>query len=470
MDKDIIVIGGGPGGYTAAIRASQCGYKVGLVERDALGGTCLNRGCIPTKALYKNAEVINTYKELSEFGINTNSEFTIDVGQIHARKGKVMDGLRSGIEELIKANKIELYRGNAGFVDKNTLKIELEDGSEQEVTAEKFIIATGSAPIIPPIDGADIDGVYTSDEILSFKEIPQELLVVGGGVIGMEIASIFNSFGSKVTVVEFLPKILGQVDTDVTKRLQPILKKKGISINTSTGVTKIEKDGTRFKMYATSSKTKKDMEFEGDAVLICTGRKPVTEGLNLDEIGVEFDRKGISTDENFKTSVDNIFAIGDVNGKGMLAHIASNQGIRAVEHIAGIEVESKGDIVPACIFIFPEIATVGLPEDEAKVNGIEYRTNKFMFAGNGKAMTMGETAGYLKLIASKEHEDPNKEVLLGAQIMGPHASDLIHECTLAIANNIKLGDIKNVIHAHPTLSEVFIEALTGLVGEGIHSH
>lgn len=460
MEKNIIVIGGGPGGYVAAIRAAQLGAKVCLIEKDKLGGTCLNRGCIPTKTLYRNAEILNTLKNINEFGITVDN-YSISVEEIHNRKQKVVDQLVGGIEQLLKANNVEVLRGEASFEDKNAISVKLNDGTKVTRTAENVIIATGSKPAVIPIPGADLPGVYTSEEMLNFPEIPKELAVIGGGVIGMEMSCIFNAMGSKVTVLEFLPNILAQVDTDLTKRLVPSLKKKGISINTSTKVTKIEKDNEGFIVYAEGKKG--EIKVEADAVLISTGRTPVTEGLNLEKIGVAFDRKGIKVDENLETSIKGIYAIGDVNGKIMLAHAASHQGLAAVNKIMEKDNHGEMDIVPNCIFIFPEISCAGLSEDEAKAKGIEYKTSKFLFGANGKALALGEPEGMVKVISSK-----SDNTLLGVQIMGPHASDLIHEGVLALSKHMKADEVGSIIHAHPTLSEAFAEAILGLNGEAIH--
>ncbi len=459
MDFDIVIIGGGPGGYEAAIRGAQLGLKVCLVEKDLLGGTCLNRGCIPTKALHRNAEILNTLKNINEFGVSVDG-YSINVPEIQARKQNIVDQLGNGIKQLLKANKVEVLTGTGSIKDNNTVTVAFEDGIVSDISTKNIIIATGSRPIVPPIPGANTLGVYTSDEILNFSELPKSLAIIGGGVIGMEFAGIFNSMGSKVTVIEFLPNILAQIDSDFIKRLGVSLKKKGIDIHTSTGVTKIEKADDGFKVSAEGKKG--EVQVIAERVLIATGRKPVTEGLNLEAVGVDFDRKGIKVDSNFKTTAKNIFAIGDVNGKMMLAHAASHQGITVVEEIAGIVNNETTKLVPSCVFIFPEIATVGITEDEAKNSGIEYKVSKFMFGANGKALALGETEGMVKVLCD------NNNTIIGVHIMGPHASDLIHEGALAVTKKLNVDDIAGTIHAHPTLSEAFVEAVMGLKGEAIH--
>jgi dihydrolipoamide dehydrogenase len=460
MDKDIVVIGGGPGGYVAAIRGAQLGLKVCLVEKNALGGTCLNRGCIPTKALYRNAEILNLLKNIDEFGMSVEG-YSVNVEKIQQRKQGVIDQLVGGIGQLLKANNVEVISGTGSIKDKNTVSVNLEDGSTREITTNNIIIATGSKPVIPPIPGAEGSGIYTSEEILNFTEVPENLAIIGGGVIGMEFAGIFNAMGSKVSVIEFLPNILAQVDTDLTKRLGPSMKKKGVDIHTSTKVIRIEKENDKYTVVGEGKKG--EIRIEADKVLISTGRMPVIEGLNLDTVGIEFDRKGIKVNENLETSIEGIYAIGDVNGKIMLAHAASHQGVAVAEKIAGLESHGELHNVPGCIFIFPEIATVGITEDEAKAKGIEYKTSKFMFGANGKALALGEPEGMVKVISTVED---NK--IIGVHIMGPHASDLIHEGALAVSNGMNVDDIANTVHAHPTLSESFYEAVLGLDGKAIH--
>lgn len=459
MEYDVVIIGGGPGGYEAAIRGAQLGLKVCLVEKDKLGGTCLNRGCIPTKALYRNAEIINTLRNIDEYGIGVDG-YRIDIPKIQERKQNIVNQLVSGINQLLKANQVEVLTGTGSIKDENRVTVTFEDGETRDLKTENIIIATGSMPLVPPIPGADSDGVYTSDEILNFSELPKSLAIIGGGVIGMEFAGIFNSLGSKVTVIEFLPGILAQVDSDITKRLGVSLKKRGIDIHTSTKVTKIKKVEDGFTVFAEGKKG--EIQVFAEKVLISTGRMPVTEGLNLEAAGIDFDRKGIKVDEKFKTTAKKVYAIGDVNGKIMLAHAASHQGIAVIEEIAGISNNETTNPVPGCVFIFPEIATVGITEDEAKKLGIEYKVSKFMFGANGKALALGETEGMVKVLSD------NDNTIIGVHIMGPHASDLIHEGTLAVSKRLNVDDIAQTIHAHPTLSEAFLEAVLGLKGEAIH--
>ncbi len=462
MENDIVIIGGGPGGYVAAIRAAQLGAKVSLVEEREIGGTCLNRGCIPTKALYSNAEMLNKLKEIDSFGIQVDN-IGIDVEKIQSRKQSVVDQLVGGIEKLIKLQGINLLRGRGKIQDKNTVYVTLNDGSEEVLTTKNIIIATGSKPSMPNIPGTDLEGVITSDDILNFKEIPKRLAVAGSGVIGIEFAYIFNALGSEVSVIS--STLLKRTDKDIVKRLPSILKKQGIKLYDEVRAKEIIKgeDGLIIKAKSKKENKKDEIVIEADYLLMASGRGPILEDLNLDEIGVEYDGSGIKVNNHFETNIDGVYAIGDVIGGIMLAHVASHEGIHAVEHIMGVTSTVRADVVPDCIFINPQIAYVGLTEQKAKEKGLDYKVSKFMFGANGKALAMGEPEGFVKVISSKEDDK-----IIGVHIMGPHASDLVHEGALAIANNLNAKDIANTIHAHPTLGEAFSEAVLGLSNEAIH--
>lgn len=456
---DVVVIGGGPGGYVAAIKAAQLGAKTCVVEMDRVGGTCLNRGCIPTKALYRNAEILNILKEIDEFGISVPS-YEVDINKVHDRKEKVVESLVTGVEQLLKANGVELVEGRAVIKDKNTIVATLKDGETREITTKNIIIATGSAPSMPPIEGADLDGVLTSDDILALREVPKRLLIVGGGVIGMEFAGIFNSLGTEVTVLQSGDRILKFADADLTKRLVASVKKKGVNMQLNTRIQKLEKGDNCIK--ATAEGKKGEVTFEAEKVLMAIGRGPLVEGLGLENVGVDFDKRGIKINDNFETNVEGIYAIGDVNAKCMLAHAASHQGITVAERIMGHSSDANHDLVPNCVFVFPELSTVGATEDELKAAGKEYKVSKFMFAANGKAMSLGETEGFVKVIADMD------DTIIGVHILGPHASDLIHEGVLAVSKKLNVKDIADTIHAHPTLSESFVEAVLGIKNEAIH--
>ncbi len=461
MDNDIVIIGGGPGGYVAAIRAAQLGAKVTLVEEREMGGTCLNRGCIPTKALYTNAEILNTLKDIDSFGIHVDG-YGIDVQKIQQRKQAVVDQLVGGIEKLVKGYGINLLRGRGKLLDKNTVHVVLNDGGEEIVSAKNIIIATGSKPSKPDIPGADLEGVITSDDILNFKEVPKRLAIAGSGVIGIEFAYIFNAMGSEVSVIS--STLLKRVDKDITKRLPSILKKQGIKLYDQVRAKEITRGENGLVIRAASKKDgKEDIVIEADYLLMASGRGPVLEGLNLDGAGIEYDEKSIKVNKHYETNIPGIYAIGDVIGGIMLAHVASHEGIHAVEHIMGITSGARQDVVPDCIFINPQIAYVGMTEERAKEKGLDYKVSKFMFGANGKALAMGEPEGFVKVISSGKD---NK--IIGVHIMGPHASDLIHEGALAIAHDMNAKDIADTIHAHPTLGEAFSEAVMGLGNEAIH--
>lgn len=459
MEMDVVVIGGGPGGYVAAIKAAQLGAKTCVIEMDRVGGTCLNRGCIPTKALYRNAEILNIIHEIDEFGISIPS-YDIDINKVHDRKENIINNLVSGIEQLINANGVELIEGKAALKDKNTVVATLKDGSTKEITAKNIIIATGSKPSAPPIEGIDLPGVLNSDDILAMREIPKRLLVVGGGVIGMEFTGIFNALGTDVTVLQSGDRILRFADADLTKRLVSSVKKKGVNMQLNTRIQKIEQGDGCLKITATNKKG--EVTFEADKVLMAIGRNPIVEGIGLENAGVEFDKSGIKINENFETNVEGIYAIGDVNAKHMLAHAASHQGITVAERIMGHSSDANHDLVPSCVFVFPELSTVGATEDELKAEGKDYKVSKFMFAANGKAMSLGETEGFVKVIADMD------DTIIGVHILGPHASDLIHEGVLAVSKKLNVKDIADTIHAHPTLSESFVEAVLGIKNEAIH--
>ena len=462
MDKDLLIIGGGPGGYVAAIRASQLGSKVTLIEEDKVGGTCLNRGCIATKALYKNAEVLNTIKKSEDFGISITSH-SVNMEKVQQRKNEISNGLREGVEQLLRGFNIEVIYGKASFIDKNTVECISAEGTKSTISAKKIIIATGSKASKLPIEGIDLPNVITSNEALNLDYIPDDIVIIGGGVIGIEFAGIFASFGANVTVIEYAPRILPMLDEEMVKRLAMYLKKKNIKINASTAVKKIEEtENNKLKLIAESKSNV--VEYTADLVLMSTGRCINIDGLGLENIGIEYDSKGIKVNHVFESSVENIYAIGDVIGGQMLAHLASDEGKVAVENMHGISSSVNYDCVPACVFTFPELSSVGLTEEEAKNRKIDYSAGKFNFAANCKAQTISEGEGLIKVLADNETKK-----LIGVHILGPSASDLIHEAALAIQNGLTINDIKETIHAHPTLSEAFQEASLAVTEDAIHA-
>ena len=459
MTKDLIVIGGGPGGYVAAIRAAQLGAKVVLIEQDKIGGTCLNKGCIPTKSLYRNAQMLNYLKDMSEFGI-TLEGYSFDILSAQKRKQEIVDRLQSGIAHLLKSFGVEVVSGKGTLISDSIVEVTFEEG-KTTIEGKNILLATGSEASRIPIPGMDLPGVITSDQALELDIIPKEMVIIGGGVVGIEFAGIFSSFGTQVTVLELLPRILPTVDEEIVRRLTPLLKKKGIKIEASVVVKEIVQEAHGYKVLAEAKQGAR--EYPAELVLVSAGRKVNTENLNLSEIGINFDRAGIKVDSQYRTSIPSIYAIGDVIGGKMLAHLASEQGRTVAENIFGSGSQINEDAIPSCIFSFPEVAGVGLTEEEAKERKIPYIVSKFMFAANGKALTMGEADGLVKVIAE---EDSKK--IIGVHILGAHASDLIHEGVLAIQNGLRAEDIGHTIHAHPTLAESFHEAILGLENKAIH--
>jgi dihydrolipoamide dehydrogenase len=462
LQRNIVIIGGGPGGYVAAIRAAQLGAQVTLIEKDRLGGTCLNWGCIPTKALYQNAQVIHALTRSAEFGV-IHSGFTIDMAKVQERKERVVNGLRDGIAKLLHSHQVEYIVGEASFANPHELIVRPPEGEPYRIEAGHIIIATGSVPQCPPIKGCLLPGVVSSNELQGVREIPKSLVVIGGGVIGMEFAGIFSSFGTAVTVVEFMPRILHQVDKDIVSRLSMALRRAGVRVQADARVQAINQtDDGQLEVVAEGQGN--THVFTAEKVLLATGRSINVEGLNLAAIGVEYDRRGIKVDKHFATTVPGVYAIGDVIGGHMLAHVASEEGKACVEGILGLPGHVNYDCVPAVVFTSPEIATVGLTEAEAEQRGIPISVSKFMLGANSKAVAMGEEMGLVKVIA----HDHSKEVL-GVHVLGSHAGTLIHEAALAVEHKLTVNDIARTIHAHPTISEAFLEAVLGVEDRAIHA-
>ncbi len=459
MTYDVAVIGGGPGGYVAAIRAAQLGGKVLLVEKEKLGGVCLNRGCIPTKALLKSAEKWQELQQCAEFGLKAG-DIGFDFVAIMARKQEIIARLRGGIEQLIKSNDITVVKGTATLAGPN--RLEVAGGTErQSFSARNIIIATGSVPGMPPIPGRELAVVLTSDEALELPAVPKSMLVLGAGVVGMEFATLLSAFGCDVTVVELLPQILPAVDSDIVKRLGLSLRKQGIKLVTGVRVTVIEQ--TEDAVAVTVDNGKCSQQLLVEKVLVAAGRRPAVAGLGLETAGVEYDQQGIKVDERMATSAAGIYAVGDVTGRSMLAHVASAAGLVAAENAMGQQAVMDYRAVPSCIFTKPEIATVGLTEQEACAQQLAIKVSKFNFAANGKAVTMGEADGLVKVIACAATGN-----MLGMHILGPHASDLIMEGALAIRNGLTAQAIAHTIHPHPTLSETVMESAHGIDGDILH--
>jgi dihydrolipoamide dehydrogenase len=458
MNKyDLVVIGAGSGGYVAAIRAAQLGARVAVIERDRLGGTCLNWGCIPTKTLVASAELLSRIMESEKFGIKV-SDYEVDFPQMMKRKDGVVKQLVDGIAFLFKRNKIDLIQGEGKILDQNRIQLKKDDGLE-EIETDSIIIATGSKSLILPFFNYDGEKVITSKEALSLEEIPESLLIVGAGVIGCEFASIYSTLGTKIIMVDVMPQILPTEDKSTAKKMERIFNKKGIEIKTKTKIEKIETDNNGIIAYIDDGST-----IKAEKALISIGRKLVFDNLGLEDIGIEQDDKGaIVVNEKMETNIAGIYAVGDITNKVQLAHVASTQGIVAAENIMGKERYMSYNSVPACIFTNPEIASVGMSADDAKKAGIKVAKGRFTYKASGKALAMGEEEGMVTLIVDKESDK-----ILGGQIMGAHASDLIAEITLAINNGLSSQQVAETIHAHPTLAETVMEAAESVHGLSIH--
>ena len=460
----LIVIGAGPGGYEAAIRAAQLGLHTALIERRQVGGTCLNRGCIPTKTMLHSAQLYKETAHFELFGLHTENT-SFDWAKIHQRKNDVVSKLRSGIEQLIKANKIDFFNTSASILSPH--EVQLEQGEETTLYGDNILIATGSVPSRPPIPGLDLPGVVTSDELLddpSYAQtdsLPKEILIIGGGVIGVEFASVFSSFGCKVTIVEALDRILSTMDREISQNLSMILKKRGVEIHTGAMVERLEQSDGKLVCHFTEKE--KPQQISSQQILVAIGRRANTQGLFGNDFSVEMEREHIVTDESFRTSVDSIYAIGDVSAKIQLAHMASAQGICAAHIIAGKIPPINLQAVPGCIYTDPEIASVGLTEDEAKKQGIPVKKGKFIMSGNGRSIIDEQERGFIKVLA---HQDT--DVILGAQLMCSRATDIVSELSAAIVNDLTVDQLAAVIRPHPTFCEGVTEAVEDVHGMAIH--
>ena len=437
--SDIIIIGSGPGGYRAAAYAAANGLTVTIFEEGHVGGTCLNCGCIPTKTLCRNAEIVETLKKADTFGLDALS-YQLNFQRVTARKNQVVETLRSGVETLLSAPGITLVREKAHFIDSKTVA-----ASDETYTAQHIIIATGSQSKMLPVPGIDKPIVMTSTELLDIQEVPQRLCIVGAGVIGMEFASIFSSLGSEVTVVEFLKECLPALDSDVAKRLRQTLSKRGVNFLMQSGVKEITDTGVVYDRKG------KEGAVEADVVLIATGRAPRIDGLDLEKAGVEVGRGGIITDEHLRTNIPGIYAIGDVNGRMMLAHAATFQGLHVINNILGKEDNIRLDLIPAAIFTLPEAACVGMTEEQCKSSGMAYTCSKGYYRANGKALAMDETEGFVKLMADGEGR------IIGCHLFGAHAADLVQEVSSLMALGATTDQLRDIVHIHPTLSEILQE-------------
>ena len=462
IQTDLLIIGAGPGGYVAAIYAAKNGLDVTLVEKSRLGGTCLNIGCIPTKTLVKSSEVSQNIRNAEEFGIEIDGNISVNMNKVIERKDNVAERLVSGIEYLMKKNKIRVISGNASFTDKNIVNVLGDDN--YTIYGRDIIIATGSKISNINIPGIDLPFVLNSTTALSSTELPGSITIIGGGVIGMEFAFIYSNFGVNVNVIEFLDRTLTMVDKDISREIQRVAKRQKIKIHTSSKVTKIEgsEDG---KAIITYEDKKGVHSLVSDKVLAAIGREPNLDGLNIENSNVKLNdnTRGIKVDNSMKTNIDNIYAIGDVTDIIQLAHVASHQGLVAVDNILNKDRKVDYLSVPNVIFTSPEIASVGLTEDKSKEEGLDITVSKIPFSGNGKALAMNETRGFVKLIKNNETGK-----IIGGSIIGPDASSLITILTIAIQNGLTEHEINNTIFPHPTTSEVIQEAAQDLGLGAIH--
>ena len=446
MHSDIIIIGAGPGGYETALEAAALGKSVTLINGGRLGGTCLNEGCIPTKCLVRDAAVVRNLKEASDYSAD-NVKFDIDFNRILSRKENVVGQLRDGVAALLKRAKVNVVEGMASFKDQFTVTVNGED-----YDAEHIIIATGSRSKSLPIPGADKEWVLDSTKILDIDYVPESLVIVGGGVIGMEFASIFSTLGTKVTVVEYMKQILPPFDSDIAKRLKQAMGKQGVDIVTGAAVKSLEQDYDYNIVVKYESKGK-ECEVTATNVLMAVGRAANVEGLNLEAAGVDYSARGIQVNDNMQTNVDHIYAIGDVNSRMMLAHVATAQGKRALNHILGKSDDINFNVVPSAVFTYPECGMAGLTEEQCKARGMEIETGKGFYRANGKALAMGEPEGLCKLIFEK-----GSGRLVGAHVMGAEAALLAQQCCDMITYGKTRADIKATIFGHPTLSEIILSA------------
>ena len=455
---DLIIIGGGPGGYVAAIRAAQLGQRVALVERDNLGGICVNWGCIPTKALLKNASVVETIKHANDFGIQVE-KFSADFGKAIDRSRVVSNRLVKGVEFLMKKNKIEVVKGEATLTARDRVEVQ-SDG--RALTAKNIIVATGARPVSIP--GLPIDGksVITSREALELRELPSPIVIVGAGPIGMEFAYIYRAYGAEVTLVEMLPHLLPREDAEVSAEVEKAVKKLGINFRVNTKVESAETIGDKVRLKVSSDG--KTEEIDAQKVLVAISVRPNSENLGLEALGVEMERGAIKVNDQMQTNVPGIYAIGDVTMKLPLAHVASHQGVIAAETIAGNETHALNlNNVPRCTYCTPQVASIGLTEAQAKEQGYDVRVGRFPFRANGKALGINEYEGFVKLVVDKKYGE-----ILGAHLVGPEVTDLTGELSLAKSAELTPLELAHAVHAHPTLTEVIAEAALDAIGQVIH--
>ena len=452
---DVGIIGGGPGGYVAAIRAAQLGGNVCLIEKGQWGGTCLNRGCIPTKTLFSIAHLAEQVRNTPALNAQ---DTTVDYSQTLTHKTEVIEKLTGGISQLLKRNKIHTLIGSASLTNKNTIVVNKTDGTSEQIKVKNVIIATGSEPADPPVFEIDETDVLTTTGILNLTELPESLIIVGGGVSGCEFASIFNAFGCKVTVLELLPTILATEDVQVVRHIQLFMKRKGISIQTGANITSVKKseEGVTAVLESGESVTAQKM-------LVSIGRRYNSEEIGLEKVGVRTDNGKIIVNEQMQTNIPGIYAVGDVASRYLLAHVASAEGKVAAQNCLGETTEMDYQVIPWCVFTLPEIGHAGMTEKAATDEGYEVKVGRFPYGASGMALGMGEADGFVKTVTDADSGD-----ILGVHIVGVHASTLIHEAAVAIRLGASAMDIAHTVHAHPTLSEMVMESAEAAYGRAVH--
>lgn len=451
---DITIIGSGPGGYVAAIRAAQLGFKTAIIEKyPTLGGTCLNVGCIPSKALLDSSEHFEKAKhEFADYGILIN-EPKVDLPKMIARKNAVVEQTTKGINYLMDKNKVTVFEGVGSFESATKIKITKNDGSTESIESKYTIIATGSKPSTLPFITIDKERIITSTEALGLQEVPKKLLVIGGGVIGLELGSVYMRLGAEVTVIEYLDKIIPGMDGALSKELQKVLKKQGMKFSLSTAVSGVERIGDSVRVTATDKKGE-EVIFEGDYCLVSVGRRPYTDGLSLENAGVELDERGrVKVNDHLQTNIPNIYAIGDVVKGVMLAHKAEEEGVFVVESLAGQKPHINYNLIPGVVYTWPEVAGVGKTEEQLKAEGIDYKVGNFPMRALGRSRASGDTDGFVKILA-----DAKTDEILGFHIIGARAADLIAEGVTAMEFRASAEDLTRMSHAHPTYAEAIKEA------------
>lgn len=465
FDADVVIIGAGPGGYVAAIRAAQLGGRVVCVEKEFLGGTCLNWGCIPSKVLIASVERLNHVKHAGDLGVKVEGNVSMDFEKMVARKDKIVTTLRGGVGALFKKNGVRHIEGFASFVDEHTIEISKDDKKER-LTAKHFVLAMGSSVIhlkIPGLEGGREQNVWTSDDAVTPPFVPESMLILGGGAVGVEFGYVFNGLGTKATIVEMMPSLIPMMDADLGVELGKQLTRQGIQVRTGAKLDKVEKTDKGWKCSVNKSGTIEELEVQ--VILLGVGRKANTDGMNLDKVGVRLHPRGVElADDTLKTHAPSIYAIGDVTGRIQLAHVASAEGICAVTNaLSGANRVFDYKAVPNCVYTVPEVASVGLTQSQAETQGYEVTVGRFNFRPLGKAMASSEQEGFVKIVAEKRYGE-----VLGVHMLGAHVTDMIHEGVVALKLEATLDVMVETIHAHPTMSEAVLEAYEDAEGHAIH--